>query len=161
MYVEIPVTEVLALAAAREPLPPMVRSVRAEGSTIHADVDLNAIPDAPTALRWAAMALGTVSVSATFTGYAEGVASLRVTVHARSLPAHVFINPLVGPINDALKQRGLPDGLVQLRRGESEPVVLVGVQSAVDAKAKGVTITDVDLRDATARVRATIGAVAF
>lgn len=161
MYVEIPVTEALALAAAREPLPPMVRSVRAEGATVHAEVDLHAIPDAPTALRWAATALGTVSVSATFTGYAEGVASLRITVHARSLPAHVFINPLVGPINNALKQRGLPDGLVELRHGEGEPVVRVGVQSAVDSKVTGVTVTGIDLRDGTACVRAEIGTVAF
>ena len=51
MQLALPFTEAIALAEAKEPRPPMVRELRCEGSTIHADIDPRAIPDLPTALR--------------------------------------------------------------------------------------------------------------
>ena len=56
MQLALPFAEAIALAVAKEPLPPMVRDLRCEGSTIHADIDLRAIPDLSTALRLAAAA---------------------------------------------------------------------------------------------------------
>ena len=49
MQIALPFAEAIALVVAKEPLPPMVRDLRCEGSTIHADIDLRAIPDPSTA----------------------------------------------------------------------------------------------------------------
>lgn len=157
MHLELPFGEALALAASQGPLPALVRSIRAEGSTVHVEVDLNLIPDATFAIRMAAAALGTVSVSATLVGYAAGIAQVAVTFHARQLPAHAVLNHAIGPINDLLRAKGLPDGLVDVRRGPDSPVVHVAVQGAVDAKVDGVTVTGLELRDAVLLVTASVG----
>lgn len=152
MYLELPFDEALVLAASRGPLPPMVRSLRAEGSTVHVEVDLRLIPDPPLALRLAAGALGSVAVSATYVGFDAGSVRLAITFHARQLPAHLVLNHAIGPINDLLRAQGLPDGLVEVRRGAQEPLVVVNVQAAVDAKVDGVLVTALDLREAVLRV---------
>lgn len=159
MQITLPVTEALALATAREPLPPVVRSVTAAGSALHLEIDLREIPDAPTALRLAAAAVGTVAVTATFAGYDAGVATFEVTAQARALPAHKLLNHLTGPINAALRGRGLPDGLVEIRKGTGEPVLALHVQDAVAATAGGVSVVALDLREATAHVSVVVGQV--
>lgn len=159
MQLVISVSEALALAATRAPLPPVVRSVSAAGSVVHAEVDLRAVPDPPTALRLAASALGTVSVALRFTGYDGAVATFEVSAQARALPAHKLLNYLVGPVNAALVARGLPAGLVEIRRGPGDPVLAIGVQSAVAAQVAGVTVTALDLRDGAVHVAAEIGQV--
>ena len=68
--------------------------------------------------------------------------TLVVTAHARALPAHKLVPFLVGPINAALRDRGLPPGLVEVQRGESEPWVVIAGAGAISSKVEGVTVTD-------------------
>ena len=159
MQVAIPFTEALALATAREPLPPLVRSLSAQGSVVHAEIDLHHIPNAPPALRFVASAVGTVALTARLTGYEEGVVTIAVTAHARALPAHKLLGYLSGPIEDALRRQGLPPRLVEVRRGEGDPVLVVHVQDAVDTKASGVTVTGLGLTDETIYAAVTLGTV--
>jgi hypothetical protein len=147
MQIVLPIHEALAMVRAARPLPALVRSVEGEGSQVTVEVDLRLVPNASTALRLAAAAVGTVAASARFLSYAGGVATFEVTAQARSLPAHKLLNHVTGPVNAALTQRGLPDGLVEVRKGDGEPTLAVHVQEAVDAKAPGVTITSFDVRD--------------
>ena len=161
MEIALPLSEAVALAAAKEPLPAVVRSVTAEGTALHLDIDLRVVPDAPLPLRVAAAALGTVSVTATFTGYSLGTATFEITAHARALPAHKLLNHLTGPMASSLRQRGLPEGLVEVRKGDGEPVVAIHLQDAVAAKATGVTLTAFDIREATAFVTLSVGEVAL
>ncbi|MCU1432710.1 MAG: hypothetical protein JWP95_1815 [Actinotalea sp.] len=159
MQLALPFTEALALATAKEPLPPMVGAVRCEGSTIHAEIDLRAIPDPSTALRFAAAAAGTVAVTVRFADYSRGLVTLVVTAHARTLPAHKLLPYLIGPINAALRERGLPEGIVEVQRGESEPWIVVAVQRAVSTKVEGLTVTGLGLRDAVIYLEAAVGSV--
>ena len=158
MHLDLPFDEALAVALSRGPFPPLVRTLRAEGSTVHVDVDLAQIPDASFAVKMAAAALGTVAVSGTVIGFEAGVVLVAVTFHARQLPAHTVLKHAIGPINDLLRARGLPEGLVEVRRGTETPVVAIAVQQAVDAKVEGVTVTALVLRDAVLSVTARVGA---
>ena len=160
MDITLPLSEALALATAKQPLPAVVRSVTADGASLLLDIDLRVIADAPLALRVAATAIGTVAVTATFTGYSLGSATFEITAHARALPAHKLLNHLTGPIASALRGRGLPEGLVEVRKGDGgDPVVAVHLQDAVAAKATGVTLTAFEVRDATAYVSLAVGEV--
>lgn len=156
MQLTLPLDEALALAAAKKPLPPFVRSLRCEGSTIVVEVDLRLVPDGGTALRLAAAAVGTVTATAVLTGYAGGVATFEVTAQARSIPAHKLLNHLTGPVNTALARQGLPEGLVEIRKGDGDPVVAVRVQEAVATKVSGVTVTDLAVHDGAVHVSAQI-----
>jgi hypothetical protein len=156
VQISLPLDEALALAAAKKPLPPFVRSLRCEGSTIVVEVDLRLVPDGGTALRLAAAAVGTVTATAVLTGYAGGVATFEVTAQARSIPAHKLLNHLTGPVNTALARQGLPEGLVEIRKGDGDPVVAVRVQEAVATKVTGVTLTDLAVHDGAVHVSARI-----
>ena len=156
MQISLPLDEALALAAAKKPLPPFVRSLRCEGSTIVVEVDLRLVPDGGTALRLAAAAVGTVTATAVLTGYAGGVATFEVTAQARSIPAHKLLNHLTGPVNTALARQGLPEGLVEIRKGDGDPVVAVRVQEAIATKVTGVTLTDLAVHDGAVHVSARI-----
>lgn len=156
MQITLPVDEIMALAAARQPLPPFVRSVRCDSSTLVLDVDLRLVPDGGTALKIAAAAVGTVTATALLTAYTDGVATFEVTAQARSIPAHKLLNHLTGPINSALARQGLPEGLVEIRKGDGDPVVAVRVQDAVATKVSGVTVTDLAVHDGAVHVAARI-----
>lgn len=156
MQISLPLDEALALAAATRPLPPFVRSLRCEGSTIVVEVDLRLVPDGGTALRLAAAAVGTVTATAVLTGYTGGVATFEVTAQARSIPAHKLLNHLTGPVNSALARQGLPEGLVEIRKGDGDPVVAVRVQEAVATKVSGVTLTDLAVHDGAVHVSARV-----
>jgi hypothetical protein len=156
VQISLPLDEALALAAAKKPLPTFVRSLRCEGSTIVVEVDLRLVPDGGTALRLAAAAVGTVTATAVLTGYAGGVATFEVTAQARSIPAHKLLNHLTGPVNTALARQGLPEGLVEIRKGDGDPVVAVRVQEAVATKVTGVTLTDLAVHDGAVHVSARI-----
>lgn len=159
MQITIPFPEAVAIASAVEPLPPVIHSLSCEGSTVDAELDLGAIPDAPSALRFAAAFAGIVAVTARMVGYSDGIATVSVTAHARALPAHKLLPYLLGPINDVLRKNGLPEGLVQIKRTDTDPLVLIDVQTAVETKATGVTVTALDLRDAIVHLEARIGQV--
>lgn len=159
MKIDLPFTEAMAIATVTTPLPAVVRSMRCEGSTVHIDVDLQAIPDPSMALRLAAAVAGTVAATARFAGYSDGVMTLAITAHARNLPAHKLLPYLLEPINRAISERGLPEGLVEIQRGDPDPLVLVDVQKAVETKVRGITVTGLDIRDAIVGFEARIDTV--
>jgi hypothetical protein len=156
MQIVLPIHEAIALVRAVRPLPALVRSVEGTGSQVTIEVDLRLVPNASTALRLAAAAVGTVAASARFLTYAGGVATFEVTAQARSLPAHKLLNHVTGPVNAALTERGLPDGLVEVRKGDGEPILAVHIQEAVEAKAPGVTITGIEMHDGAVHVTADV-----
>jgi hypothetical protein len=157
MRLALPFSEALSLATAEKPLPAAIRSVHCLGETVHAQIDLGALAIASMALRLAAAAAGTVTVTARFVGYTEGVATFAVTAHARNLPVHKLLPYLLDPVNKATRDSGLPEGLLRVQRGESDPLVLIDVQLAVETKATGVTVTSLQLLDAVFHAEATIG----
>jgi hypothetical protein len=160
MKLALPFPEALSLATAGKPLPTVLGSVDCRGETLSADIDLDALPTRSIALRLAAAAAGTVTVTARLVGYAEGVATFVLTAHARTLPAHKLLPYLLDPVNKAIRDRGLPEGLVEIQRGDDAgPLVLIDVQKAVEAKATGVTIDSLQLMDAVIHAEARIGAV--
>jgi hypothetical protein len=162
MNLAVPFSEALSLATAEKPLPPVIRALDCQGETITAEIDLEAIPSRSIALRLAAAAAGTVTVTARMVSYEAGVATFVLTAHARSLPAHKLVPFLLDPVNNAIRDRGLPGGLLQVQRGdEAGPLVLIDVQKAVETKASGVTVDDLQLVDAVIHADATIGTVSL
>ena len=159
MQLALHFTEALALATAKDPLPPLIGAVRAEGSTVHAEIELRHVPDASTALRLAAAAVGTVPVTGRLVSYQDGVATIEVTAQARGLPAHKLVPYLVGPINGFLREQGLPPGLIEVQRGESAALIVVQVQRAVETKVSGVTVTGLEMTDQVIRITAKVAAV--
>ena len=156
MRVDIPFAELLALATSEKSLPDFVESVTAAGATVRAMVDLRKVPSDSLPVRLALGAAGVVELSAEIVDFDIGVASLRVTVQARGLPAHKLLPYLITPIDSAIRKRGLPAGLVRIDRGDGDPLVLLDVQKAVDSRVEGVTITKLRMRDAELRVDALI-----
>lgn len=159
MKLTLPFPEALAVATSERPLPPVIRSLRCEDATLHAEIDLDAIPIQSFALRLAAAAAGTMTVTARFAGFSAGVATFVITAHARGLPAHKLLPYLLDPVDKAMRDSGLPEGLLEIQRGESDPLVLVDVQKAIEIKASGVSVTHLDLLDAVFHVEAAVGAV--
>ena len=159
MKLALPFPEALSLATAEKPLPAVIRSVDCVGETLHAEIDLRALPTRSTVLRLAAAAAGTVTVTARFVGYTEGVAKFLVTAHARNLPAHKLLPYLLDPVENAMRERGLPEGLLQIHPGAAGPLVLIDAQKAIRTRASGVTVTSLQLRDAVIHAEATIGTV--
>lgn len=155
MQLAIPFTEALALATAREPLPPLVRSVRTQGSVVHAEIDLREVPNVP----WPVQMLGTVPVTARLVSFGDGVATVAVTAHVRALPVHKLLPYVIGLIDAALRRQGLPPGLVEVRRDEGGPVLAIRVQDAVNTQVDGITVTGLGLRDDVIYAAATVGTV--
>ncbi len=161
MKLALPFPEALSLATVEKPLPPVIRSLDCVGETLQAEIDLDALPAKSFALQLAAAAAGTVPVTARFAGYSDGVVTFAITAHVWNLPAHKLLPFLLEPINNAIQEKGLPEGLLRLHRGDAEPLVLIDIQKAVDTKASGVTVRDLQLVDAVLHLEATIGTVSL
>lgn len=147
MRIELPVDEALVLATSRTPLPALVRSVSARDATVEAEIDLRAIEAPSLALTLLAGATGTVLVSARFADFDDGVATFAINAHARGLPAHKLLGLLVGRVNRAIADSGLPDGVLSVERGEGEPLLHIDAQRALDTVMNGMTVVKFDLRD--------------
>lgn len=162
MQLQATVGELVALAEAGGPLPELVRSVRAADGVVHVELDPTLIPDAPSLLRWAAAAAGTVSVAVRVEGLRGGEALLDVEAHVRGLPAHKLLPYLIGPVRSALRARGLPEHLVDVRREEAGPRVVVAVQEALNLKTTGVRLASLAIEGDTLAATAELSApVAF
>lgn len=148
MKIALPFAEAMAIASSVPLVKRLVSGVRCQGSTIFANVDLRSMPASSKAMRVAFAAAGTVVVAVRVAGYSEGVLTLAVTAHARGLPAHKLLAYLLDAVNSAIRATGLPDGLVRLERGQSEPLVLIGVQRMVSSRTPGIMITRLALEDA-------------
>lgn len=156
MQVQATVAELVMLAEAGGPLPELVRSVRAADGVVHVDLDPTQIPDAPSLLRWAAAAAGTVAVAVRVDGLRGGEAVLDVEAHVRGLPAHKLLPYLVGPVRSALRARGLPEHLVDVRREPEGLRVVVAAQEALNLKTTGVHLTALRLESDTLQAALTL-----
>lgn len=147
MQITLSVEEAVALVGAVAPLPPFVGSVRGEGASVHAEIDLGLVPDLSGLARLAVAAVGRVVMTARLAGYDGGDASFEVRAEARGLPAHRLLNVLAGTVDARLRARGLPDGLVEVRAGSPAPHLVIHLQAAIRAAADGLTLTSLELRD--------------
>lgn len=156
MRLHATVAELVALAEAGGPLPELVRSVSAADGVVHVELDPTLIPDAPSLLRWAAAAAGTVSVAVRVEGLHGGEVLLDVEAHVRGLPAHKLLPYLIGPVRSALRARGLPEHLVDVRREEAGLRVVVAAQEALNLKTTGIRLATLALRNDTLEATLTL-----
>lgn len=159
MKLVLPVTEALSLALAAKPLPPMVLAVRASGASVEADIDAGAVTGGGGLKGLMGKMAGTVTATATFTGFAAGTAVFAVKAQARGMSVESMIGQFGGTLQRVVARAGLPADVVELREGTGGPELLVDVQRAVDAKMTGVTVDDLLIADGAAHVTATVGDV--
>lgn len=146
--IELPTDEALALARAQGVIPPFVRSVRVQGATVHVVVDAAQLLGKQGGLgRFLGGLAGDVPVAATFTGWADGVATVTVRAESRGIPLHRFMPLVEGKVREQLRAQGLPDGVVDFRTGAEDPVVAVDVRRLVASKVAGLVVTDLRLHD--------------
>jgi len=157
----LPFPEALELVLAGEPLPALLPRLTCSGATVHADVDLRAIPSPPFALRAVALAAPTVGVDATFRSFDAGRVTFDLVVRAGSVPVQRLLNQLTPLVNSVLRAAELPAGLVVVEQGpHGEPQAVLDVQAAVALRADGVTVTELSIADATVHVSAALRHVA-
>lgn len=157
MRIELPLGEALTLARSQGVIPPFVDGVRVHGSTIHLQVDAAQVMGSQGGLgRFIGGLAGKVPVSATFTGWADGVATVTVRAESRGIPLHRFMPLVEGRIRQQLRAQGLPDGAVEFRTGADDPVVAVDVRRLLASKVAGVVVTDLRLADGTLHVTASL-----
>ena len=145
MQLTLSFDEALALATSRSPLPPVVRSIGCDDSTLFAELDLTELDTTSLRFRLAAIAAGPVSVTARLANFADGVAHFALTVHARGLPAHKLLPMLLARVNTAIAESPAVAGILSVEIVDDEPFALVALQSVVDERAPGFTITALTL----------------
>jgi hypothetical protein len=155
MQLTLTFDEVVALATASSPLPPIVRSLSAEGEVVRAELDPLEVITGSLA-RIAAAAAGTISVVARFAGFSEGVASFEITATARGLPAHKLLPLVLDRVNAAIAENPSIAGIVTLEDGTEQPRVLIDLQEALSTRVPGIRVTGFDLRDATFLLEASV-----
>ena len=138
--------EVIALATATSPLPPIVQSLSAEDSTIHVQLDPLEVITGSLA-RILAAAAGNIDVDARFAGFSHGVATLEVSAMARGLPAHKLLPLLIDRVEKGIAENPSVAGIIEIRQTEHEPLVLIDVQKALSARVPGMAVTALDVRD--------------
>lgn len=157
MRIELPMSEALALGEAQGLVPPFVHDVRVQGSTVRLQVDAGELMGRSGGLgRFLGGLAGRVPITATFTGWADGVATITVTAESRGIPLHRFMPLVEGQVRQKLREQGLPDGVVDFRTGPADPVVTVDVRRLVASKVAGVVVTDLRLHDGALHVTAAL-----
>lgn len=159
MHIQITVDEALRLVTAKEPLPALVRSVRADGDAVVVEVEPRLLPELSGAMRFAASLAGVVPVVARFVGFEDGVARFGLDVTAHGLPAHRLVSALAGTITTQISRKGFPTGAVEIHRTDGAPELAVAIQSFVEPLVGGVTVIGFALRDATIHVELAVGDV--
>ena len=138
--------EIVSLAKATTPLPPIVRSLTASGSTIFAKLDPLEVITGSLA-RIVAAAAGEIDVEARFAGFSHGVATFEVSATARGLPAHKLLPLLIDRVEKGIAENPAAAGLIEIRQTEHEPLVLIDVQKPLSARVPGMAVTALDVRD--------------
>lgn len=153
MRIELPVSEALALGESQGLVPPFVHDLRVEGETVRLQVDAGRLMGQSGGIgRFLGGLAGRVPVTARFTGWADGVATVTVTAESHGIPLHRFMPLVEGQVRQKLREQGLPDGAVDFRTGADDPVVAVDVRRLLATKVAGVVVTDLRLRDAVLHV---------
>ena len=148
MHLSMTVVEAIALATAKSPMPPIVQRISAGDDTIHADLDPLEVITGSIA-RLLAAAAGPIAVAARFAGFSHGVATFEVTAMARGLPAHKLLPLLIDRVTQAIAENPAAAGIVEVRTTENDPLVLIDIQAALDARGLSLQLTALDLREAT------------
>jgi hypothetical protein len=159
MKLVLPVTEAVSLASAARPLPAMIKNVRAEGSAIEADIDAGQVTGGSGLKGLLGKAAGTVTVTATFTGYEAGTALFGLKAHARGLSVEGMLGQFAGTLTRVVRRAGLPADVVELRTTDDRAQLVVHVQRGVDAKVSGVLVQDLFVQDGQVHLDARIGQV--
>jgi hypothetical protein len=141
MHIDLPFDEAVALALRGGSLPPMVSALTCEDDTVYATIDLRAVPNAPTALRFAAKLTPSVRAAARYESFADGVLALRVTASAGGLPVQKLLGFAEGLLRTQLQRRGLPSDVVTIESGQGDPRVLLQVQEVANQRVPGITVT--------------------
>lgn len=150
MRIAVTVDEAVRLTKATALLPAMVLAVRPAGEAgdaVEVDLDPALLPSQSGLLRLGAALAGRVTVAARFQGFADGDASFALSAQARGFTVDRLLNHLTGVIAEALAAQGLPPDVVELRPGADGPVLVAHAQAAVDARASGVVVQEVALRE--------------
>ncbi|WP_435735408.1 hypothetical protein V5D56_11090 [Cellulosimicrobium sp. PMB13] len=157
MRIELTVTEAVDLARASGALPPFVRSVTGEGDDVRVVVDLREVPDPPSALRLAARLVPVVRGTLRVESFVAGTAVVAVEASAAGLPAHKLLGMAEGPLQGALRAKGLPGDAVRVL---PDARVALDVQALLAAglagTLPGLEITDLAYADGTLRAEATL-----
>lgn len=114
MRIELTVTEAVELARASGALPSFVRSVTGEGDDVRVVLDLREVPDPPSALRLAARLVPVVRGTLRVESFVAGTAVVAVEASAAGLPAHKLLGMAEGPLQGALRSKGLPADAVRV-----------------------------------------------
>ena len=135
--------ELLFLAAKGRALPPMVSGITWEDDAIRADVDLRKVPSDSRAIQLAANVASTIHLELTFAAFdpVTQVISFTLAAKARGIPGQRLLSLLTGPVNsaidNALRARGLPQGLMTVHAASATPLVEIAAGQALSHFAQG------------------------
>ncbi|MGV8969791.1 MAG: hypothetical protein ACOH1J_05010 [Microbacteriaceae bacterium] len=154
MRIELPVSEAVAFARTRDVLPSMIESLTSEGSAIEIVIDLRLIPAENFAMKLFAAAAGTVTVTATFVGFTDGIATFDMGAEARGINADTLLSAMIGRANASIRDSDLPEGVVEFADSAVGTQLLINLQAILDDRMHGVTVSDVRLRNGVLSVEA-------
>lgn len=135
--------ELLFLAAKGRALPPIVSGITWEDASIRADVDLRQVPGESRTMRLAANVASIIHLELTFAGFDPDtqVISFTLAAKARGIPGQRLLSLLTGPVNsaidNALRSRGLPQGLITVHAALATPLVEIAAGQALAHFAQG------------------------
>ncbi|NCT92417.1 hypothetical protein GXB85_15890 [Cellulomonas sp. APG4] len=158
MRIELTIDEILALARAAAPLPPVVADVRAADDGVHVTLDLRELPGVTGAQRIAVRMAGTAEVVARLHGFADGVATLDLDVAVRGLPVDRLVGLLGDRLVRTLEAQGVPCGAVTLVQ-QPELAARVDVQHVLAERVTGVRLTSLEVDGGRVRGEIDLGAV--
>jgi hypothetical protein len=155
VHIRITPAEVLGLVkVAGQPVPPVVSSVSGDGDVIRVVADLRRLDTLPGPLKLAVRIAPIVRADVRVAGFASGVATLEVEANAAGLPAHKLLSLAAGPLEQALAKQGLPPGVVDIQH---DARVAVDVETLLEAKLPGLTVTNLRLAGGEIVLDATTG----
>lgn len=155
--IELTVDEALHLARAAGPLPPVLRSVRADDDAVLVELDPRLLPDLTGMTRLGALLAGVVPVTTRVAGFADGALTLELSASVRGLGVDRLVPLLGGVVADQLARHGLPADAVRVDRADDVPVAVVRVDALLASapgipRLPGLRVTGVDLRGGLLRV---------
>ncbi len=139
MLIRLTPAEAVALAAmGGAALPPVITSVTAEGDTIRVSADLRRLGDLPGALKLAARLAPVVRADVRVLRFEAPTATLGVEVNASGLPASRLLGVLTGPLQAALRGKGLPPDAVTIG---PDGVITADVEALLSPALPGLDVT--------------------
>lgn len=155
MHIRVTPTEVLGLVkVAGQPVPPVISSVSGEGEVVRVVADLRRLDTLPGPLKLAVRIAPIIRADVRVVSFVSGVAMLEVEANAAGLPAHKLLSLAAAPIEQAIAQQGLPPGVVDI---QSDARIAVDVETLLEAKLPGLTVTNLRLADGEIHLDGSVG----